>query len=85
MLLKYSEKLGSTSKRNKIKVLVDKTIDNCLKTELFPYYRFNYPQTEEKGISKLSKLLVEKDILNDKENKNDLVILSGVNFDIQED
>lgn len=43
---------------NKIKDKYWEEIDNCLKTELFPYYRFNYPQTEEKGISKLSKLLV---------------------------
>ena len=39
-------------------------IDNCLKTELFPYFRFNYPQTEENGVSKLSNLLVEKDTFN---------------------
>ena len=60
-------------------------IDNCLKTELFPYFRFNYPQTEESGVSKLSNILVQKDTFNENENKNDLVLLSAVKFDIQED
>ena len=33
--------------------------------ELFPYFRFNYPQTEENGISQLSKILMEKDTFNE--------------------
>ena len=59
-------------------------IDTCLKTELFPYYRFNYPQTEEKGVSsKLSSLLIERDTFN--ENENDMCNKSGVDFKLEPD